>query len=132
MVRWDRIGNLESVGVEDHLIIITNYTTTNEYLIDPIANECVVYGADAWYDWCFGEVAGQNFVQNYTIDSVQYSEWNNEFNGFTWVSLASNCLPHLTSHMNDQVVFYNPIIGISNPAVFTPPSICNSAAKMSG
>jgi hypothetical protein len=133
MVRWDKTGNLESSQQTDKLIVITNYTTSNEYLIYPDRSECELYGADAWYSWCFGAGSGQYFVSNYSIGSTKFSEWTNEANGFTWVSYANECLPRMTSHLDDQIIFQDFKIGPFNTKeVFAIPAFCSSVEKMDG
>jgi len=133
MVRWDRTGNLETANRVEYLQIITNYTmdtqgNINEYLIYPYRYKCEVYGADAFYPWCYGEVAGQNFVQNYTLNSIQYSEWTNQFNQFTWVSLAETCVPSMMTHLSDQITFTNQRVGKFDPSVFNVPFYCNTSS----
>lgn len=42
------------------LVLITNYTSEIEYLIDPTAEKCEKYGPDAMYPWGYG-MGGMTF-----------------------------------------------------------------------
>jgi hypothetical protein len=47
-------------------VLITNYTSTDEYLIYPGEQKCEKYGADAMYPWGYGN-GGMAYVGPKTV-----------------------------------------------------------------
>eukprot|EP01102_Stenamoeba_stenopodia_P018719 TRINITY_DN691_c0_g1_i1.p1 TRINITY_DN691_c0_g1~~TRINITY_DN691_c0_g1_i1.p1 ORF type:complete len:250 (-),score=71.33 TRINITY_DN691_c0_g1_i1:161-910(-) len=131
LVRWDRSGYLEKPNVYSELTTFTNYTTEPfryEWLYYPLTNECELYGADEFNAWCFGaQVANQTFLGTLTLSGQTQNIWNEDQNGFVWTSSEDLCLPTFSALGSfDTWFFFNSTVGISDPSVFTPPSVCNT------
>ncbi len=116
MVRWDRDGYLESPSERSRLILITNYTDLAagppEYVYYPQQNKCLVYGADAFYPWCFGQGTGQTYAGQFQVGRTLpcaraawractalvraanvYDEWVSVSNAMTWTSDSNVRVP---------------------------------------
>jgi len=127
-VRWDRVGYLESPDVNQTFQLYTNYTTEPfrmEWLYDPATKECILFGADEFNEWCFGESSNQYYQQIVTLSGVNSILWGEMGNDFSWTSDVKNCLPTSTVYDADLIVFYNTTIGIADPSVFEIPSPCS-------
>jgi hypothetical protein len=49
LTRWDKVSTKDG-----SLQLYNNYSSGAEYLYDPIADSCLLYGSDPIYDWVFG------------------------------------------------------------------------------
>ncbi len=137
LVRWDRTGNLDSPNTITELQLYNQYipvriSLSSIYLISKSCwSTCTIlklelvrriffqfdvsfirYGPDAYQPWCFGEAESMDYVGEITVGTTQCNLWNNNSNGFTWVSSIAQCLPISTQHSNDMIVFYNTTLGI--------------------
>eukprot|EP01121_Diplochlamys_sp_Union-15-3_P010128 TRINITY_DN2816_c0_g1_i5.p1 TRINITY_DN2816_c0_g1~~TRINITY_DN2816_c0_g1_i5.p1 ORF type:complete len:210 (-),score=26.97 TRINITY_DN2816_c0_g1_i5:39-668(-) len=126
LVRWDRLGELESTGEFQELHTYTNYNTLREYLYYPKNDTCFIYGPDHFNPWCFGpKYVGQDYIGSTIIAGANCSVWGNEQNQFRWISDDSLCAPVIIQHLNDLTVFDTTTLGIKDPTVFSLPAKCN-------
>eukprot|EP00026_Physarum_polycephalum_P018163 Phypoly_transcript_19645.p1 GENE.Phypoly_transcript_19645~~Phypoly_transcript_19645.p1 ORF type:complete len:203 (+),score=21.84 Phypoly_transcript_19645:74-682(+) len=127
LVRWDRVGNLESPNVQSALYTYTDYKKGVEYYYLPLNNSCEPYGPDQFTEWCYGPISvGQNFVSNITIAGSACTVWENTQNDMKWISSDSECLPVMRQHADDTFIFYDSTIGVE-PSDFVPPTICTNS-----
>jgi len=132
-VTWDRTPLWDP---SQHLITITNYTSGNpdgsgpylEFLYRPAAGTCEVYGADRFYDWCFGSKRSQTYAGSFRQGDVEVNEWRGESNGFQFASLKNGCYPFSIKQGELSMQFTDWTDSV-NPSAFEIPAVCLQAAS---
>jgi len=66
------------------LILINDYNTLVEYVIDPHAHTCQHYGADKFYSWTFGGL-GMTYYPKYPAGFKGTFFYRNPSNGHSWL-----------------------------------------------
>jgi len=122
-VRWERHGNLEPNKGVTSLLLITNYTSGIEYVIDPDTKVCLKYGADAMYPWGYG-LGGMAYEGTVMMDMQVLNSWANPTSGLRWLSTQA-CLPYLHFTGSSSTLFFDHKVGPVPGSSFIPPSYCN-------
>ena len=79
-------GALEPNAPNATLILINNYTSLIEYVVDPVGQVCQLYGADGFYNWGFGPTFAMQDDGSYEDNGATYYTYSNPTNGFQWVA----------------------------------------------
>jgi len=121
--RWERTGYLESSSQKSTLILINNYNTLIEYVIDPNMKTCSLYGSDMFYGWNYG-VSGMNYVGIVHQNKQILHEWSNPTNLHKWLA-TQKCEPYAHILQQTSIIFGQAEYTNFPANTFTPPSFCS-------
>jgi hypothetical protein len=131
-VRWDRLYLQPSRSYST--ISIYSDSSLPEYVFSPESRTCEVYGADAFYPWCFGSVSGMAWVRNSTdADGRVVVTWSNAGAGgdMQWQADGSTCAPLSVSQQGGLLTRFFVTDYSVSATDFAIPTYCNASSPVS-
>eukprot|EP00009_Paramoeba_aestuarina_P003368 CAMPEP_0201522898 /NCGR_PEP_ID=MMETSP0161_2-20130828/18622_1 /ASSEMBLY_ACC=CAM_ASM_000251 /TAXON_ID=180227 /ORGANISM="Neoparamoeba aestuarina, Strain SoJaBio B1-5/56/2" /LENGTH=350 /DNA_ID=CAMNT_0047921861 /DNA_START=102 /DNA_END=1154 /DNA_ORIENTATION=+ len=129
--RWDRKGFIEPPGnASIDSTIITFYDSGPpffSYVIDNTLGTCAIYGADEFYDWCFGSDRSMTTSQILDFEEEKVIVWQNPTNQFTFTAHHERCLPRTLHHQSSSWAFNRYRLDFNATHFFDLPSSCSTA-----